>query len=347
MTNGWQQPPPASGWGTAPSTPTIQPGVIALRPLTISDILDGAIQSIRRNPGPMLGASFVFALVVYSIQAVGLALALGSAAASLFDMSATATPDFNFSSTTAIGVVVVAFSFALQIFGTTLLTGGLTVVVGQAVLGRPITISQAWQQVRPRAWRLIGGTIAYVLLALSPVVAVIGFTLLLFVAGVPDEGVVAVGLLGGLLAMFVTAYLFIRWLLMTIALVLESEPDGSALSIRRAFSRSSELVQGHWWQSFGRILLAGIIAAAVGGVISFPFQIVGGIAAGVVSGAASGLILLLVVTFGQVLATTLTAPFQAAVGALMYVDRRIRREGLDIELARAAGVTIPGRTPGA
>ncbi len=53
---------------------------------------------------------------------------------------------------------------------------------------------------------------------------------------------------------------------------------------------------------------------------------------------------LLLIALGGVLATAVTAPFVAGAVALLYVDRRIRAEGLDIELARAAGVTIPGRT---
>jgi hypothetical protein len=47
---------------------------------------------------------------------------------------------------------------------------------------------------------------------------------------------------------------------------------------------------------------------------------------------------------GGIVSTTITAPFLAAAVALLYIDRRIRREALDVELARAAGVTIPGRT---
>jgi hypothetical protein len=35
-------------------------------------------------------------------------------------------------------------------------------------------------------------------------------------------------------------------------------------------------------------------------------------------------------------ATTVTAPFSAGITGLLYFDQRIRREGLDIELARTA-----------
>ena len=35
-------------------------------------------------------------------------------------------------------------------------------------------------------------------------------------------------------------------------------------------------------------------------------------------------------------------PFSAGVTSLLYIDRRMRREGLDLELTRAAGATRPG-----
>ncbi|CAM5588344.1 Glycerophosphoryl diester phosphodiesterase membrane domain-containing protein OS=Streptomyces microflavus OX=1919 GN=Smic_29140 PE=4 SV=1 [Streptomyces microflavus] len=38
--------------------------------------------------------------------------------------------------------------------------------------------------------------------------------------------------------------------------------------------------------------------------------------------------------------STLVYPFLAGVMALLYVDQRIRREALDLDLARAAG--LPG-----
>ena len=42
--------------------------------------------------------------------------------------------------------------------------------------------------------------------------------------------------------------------------------------------------------------------------------------------------------FGTIVAAAITWPFTAVATALLYVDRRMRREGLDLELARAAGV---------
>ena len=46
---------------------------------------------------------------------------------------------------------------------------------------------------------------------------------------------------------------------------------------------------------------------------------------------------LLVTALGTVVASAVTWPFTAVATALVYVDRRMRREALDLELARAAG----------
>ncbi|WP_051951046.1 hypothetical protein [Actinacidiphila yeochonensis] len=45
---------------------------------------------------------------------------------------------------------------------------------------------------------------------------------------------------------------------------------------------------------------------------------------------------LIIVGVGQAIASAFTMPVMAGVIALLYVDQRIRRESLDIELAQAA-----------
>ena len=41
-------------------------------------------------------------------------------------------------------------------------------------------------------------------------------------------------------------------------------------------------------------------------------------------------------SFGEILAGAVLYPFEAAVIALVYIDLRMRREGLDLELIRAS-----------
>jgi hypothetical protein len=44
----------------------------------------------------------------------------------------------------------------------------------------------------------------------------------------------------------------------------------------------------------------------------------------------------LITALGSVLSLTITAPVRAAIDALLYVDLRMRKEGLDIVLQQAA-----------
>jgi len=50
---------------------------------------------------------------------------------------------------------------------------------------------------------------------------------------------------------------------------------------------------------------------------------------------------LLLASAGQIIAGTIAIPFVALVTVIVYLDQRMRREGMDIELARAAGVQPP------
>ncbi len=97
-------------------------------------------------------------------------------------------------------------------------------------------------------------------------------------------------------------------------------------------------------------MLSQIIAAVVGGVISTPFTVIGmaigldDFVAQVDSGQTGSMpaAMLVAMAIGGVLSSTVTLPFTATIGVLLYVDQRIRREALDIELARAAGLPEQG-----
>src|SRR5690242_15646871 len=51
------------GYGGYGVPPAPQPGIIPLRPLSVSEILSGAVNAIRSNPGTILGASAIVSAV--------------------------------------------------------------------------------------------------------------------------------------------------------------------------------------------------------------------------------------------------------------------------------------------
>ena len=98
---------------------------------------------------------------------------------------------------------------------------------------------------------------------------------------------------------------------------------------------------GAWWRTFGIYLLGSILAAIVSSVIAIPFALVGTVLSVVsLSGGDSSTPIgyYLGLSLATLVSTLVVIPFTSGVVALLYIDRRIRREALDIELSRAAGI---------
>jgi hypothetical protein len=139
----------------------------------------------------------------------------------------------------------------------------------------------------------------------------------------------------GLAALVLTIWLSTMLSLVTPVVVLEDERPV------RALARSWRLVRGSFWRVFGITLLAGIIVAVAGGILQLPFTLFGA-----VLGSGTGGIVILVV--GAIAAGTVTRPITAGVTVLLYVDMRMRKEGLDLALRTASGSGQPGSgLPGA
>jgi len=109
--------------------------------------------------------------------------------------------------------------------------------------------------------------------------------------------------------------------------------------IRDAMRRSSVLVKGDWWRVFGILALTFLIGAFVSQIVQLPFAVIGaGSPGGLIDPAVDILSTrsLVLSAIGGGIASTLVSPFTAGVRALLYVDRRMRAEGLDVSLAAAA-----------
>jgi hypothetical protein len=213
--------------------------------------------------------------------------------------------------------------------GSMLLSGMLTVIVGRAVFGSPITIGETWAKIRGRLLPLLGLALleAVVLAALAGLVAVI--IALLVAIG---NGAAAV-LLGFPLALGVIAlvvYLYTMVLFAPVLIVLERLP------VIDAITRSFALVRNGFWRVLGIRVLTSIVAGVVAGAVAAPFSIVGQI---VVAGAGSTGVLLVgttIASIGSAIGQIITAPFNAGVIVLLYTDRRMRAEAFDLVLQTGA-----------
>lgn len=361
---GWspQQPPPAppppawggygpasgpapggpgwgAGWTPRPAAP--KPGVIPLRPLGVGEILDGAISTIRAHPRVMLGLS---AVVVVASQVLQVALtftALRDLGQASLALDPAASPDQALGtmltevSRAAVGLLLTS---AVQGLAMIVLTGMLTVVVSRAVLAERLTAGQAWQFVRPQLPRLLGLTLLTGLVVVLAVTLPLLPAVLAAVAGAPGVVVGLLVLLGLPAGVVTGAWLYVKLAMAPPALVLERA------TVRTALGRSWELVRAGWWRVFGILLLAAVIGAVISGIVQVPFTLVGeglALATGSPDATAPQLLALSVAGLGGAIAGTVVFPFSAAVAALVYVDLRMRREGLDLELARAAGAAPP------
>ncbi|MET9230667.1 hypothetical protein [Lentzea sp. NPDC003310] len=325
-----QQPQhgPQYGYTMPPPPPTIKPGVIPLRPLGLGEIIDGAITTMRRHPKILIGGAAVVAAIT---QIVSLVVQLPFLSA-LTDVAAidpnTATPEQvldQFAATVPSAIVGTGVEALLVLLGTVFLSGFITVVAGHAVLGRPVTFAQAWEEFKPRLLPLLGATLLYGLM--------IGVVIFAFVALAVVSQSVPVFILATIAGVVIAIGLWVVFSLVTPALVLERCGVGTA------FGRSRKLVNGAWWRTFGILLVAALITGVINSIVVVPFQLMGMAATGFSTDPAATLnvIYLVLVTIGAIIASTITLPFSSAVTVLVYVDRRMRAEGMDIELQRAAG----------
>jgi len=319
-------PPPGyfpAGYGP----PALKPGVIPLRPLSLSDIFNGAVAFIRANPKASLGLT---AIVVVAAQLLALILSLGPLAVS-GELQPTLAGE-EVSTGVLIGSSASSLAGAVATWlSSILLSGMLTVVVGRAVFGTSITVNEAWQRLRGRLWALVGFTILEALaIAVVPGAVWAGIT---FGVGFGINGA-AGAVLGVALGLAWAALAIYLWTMLSFApsiIVLER------LEIFPAISRSFKLVRNDFWRVFGILLLGGIVAAVVAGAITVPFSFGGQIMLMAATSTLVTLAALVLLSVGSAIGQIITAPFSAGVVVLLYTDRRIRSEAFDLVLQTGAG----------
>ncbi|MFG2295243.1 hypothetical protein [Streptomyces sp. NPDC048603] len=323
--------PPGGGWGKPPAA---KPGVIPLRPLGLGEILDGAVTTMRTHWRSVLPITLVVAVL---IELISITLQRTVLSEYLVVPDESATPEEALEALGDTMVVSMADSF-IQLVGSVVVTALLMMIFSRAVLGRPSSIGDAWREARPHLLRLAGLTLLLIVGALA-----IALVLMLPGALVDSAGLVALGAIG---ALVLIAWLWVKFALAAPALMLER--GGVIPSLRR----SAKLVRGAWWRIFGISILTSIITGFVAMIIVSAFAVVGSLftdegVSGFVEGTSVDSWPFLIISgIGAVIALTIVMPMQAGVTALLYIDQRIRREALDLELARAAGVEGYGGTPG-
>ena len=339
---GWQPPPgwggpqaqPYGGWGP-PRPPEVRPGVVPLRPLGLGELLDGAVGIVRRYPRPCLGLAAAIAIVSTVLNIV---LALTALEPLLtFDsteLSSGNTDDID----EVLGGAALGGGAGLIVsaLATLVLTGILTAVAGRAVLGQPMTLGQAWQQVRPVLLRLLGIALLSSLIVYGTLIVAVALAAGMIAAAGATAALVAVPL--GVAGAALAVYLYVRLSLAPAVAVLERA------GVRTSLKRSGILARRSWWRICGILLLTLVITTFVSNVLQIPFVVLGAGATGLgqLADPEGPTTTVLVMSYiGAGIAQTLVAPFTAGVRALLYIDRRMRAEGLDVALNAAAAQPTP------
>ena len=190
----------------------------------------------------------------------------------------------------------------------------MAVAASERWLDRPITVSQAYRRISGRLGPLVGLMLVY--------------------------GLVIIGLSVTIIGIPFAIYLFVAWLLSIQILLVEGT------GIRTALGRSRELVIGHWWRVIGIVILLAIIQAIISAFFSLPATIFG--FGSVFSDPASSDISPLVIALdaiGSTIGQIVVGPIAYCAYILLYYDLRVRKEGLDIELAARSLGLIDGPNP--
>ncbi|MER6104266.1 hypothetical protein ABT115_18545 [Streptomyces sp. NPDC001832] len=329
---GWGSGPHGSGWAQSP--PAAKPGVIPLRPLGVGEILDGTVSTMRAHWRTVLGITLTVSVVAQIAITLVQRYLLPEPAA--IDPNATGSDALRQAADSAQSTLVSSVpTLLITMIATLITTSVLTVVISRSVLGRPVTLSDAWAEARPRLAQLLGLTLLLTLI--SAAIMTVGVLPGMLVGSAAGAALVAIGLLA---ALVVVIWLMVCFCLALPALMLERQ------SITASMRRSAKLVRGAWWRTFGVLALTWLLTLIVSMIIAIPFSVIamavdGGIGSFLTDGSMDfGWPFLIVSGIGQVITATITYPLSAGVMALLYIDQRIRREALDLELARAAG--LPG-----
>lgn len=306
-------------WGPAP-----QPGIIPLRPLTLGEIYDGAIRSIRTNPAVMFVLSAVLVALATLVQGIA-TWGVFEDLNALIGMDPETMAALDTSSLLATlqsAVLGYAVSGLVSFLITTILNGLLIHAVSQAVIGRKMNLEEVWHATKRQIPRLLLLSLVVTVIMLAVVAVLAGLIALLVLTenfAVIGIGVLVVSILM-LVGILAVATLTV---LATPALVLERA--GVFTALRRSFT----LTKQSFWRVLGIYLLTAILVGILTSIIAYPVAIFGQFI-----GSASGMYVLNLVA--NVIALSITTPFMAAVTALLYIDVRMRLEALDVELARAA-----------
>lgn len=282
---------------------------IALRPLSFGEVLDTAFNLFKRN--------FKTAVAVSAVIMIPLALLGGAASAGLAPSDLAVLEDPNATPEAVLGLLggvmgAASIGALIQSFGSLLVQAATTRLYAESYRGSTLAMGDALRYGLRRLPAMLGVT-------LMSAIATFAGLILCIAPGV---------------------WLYTAWAAAPAALI--AEDIGPVDSLRRSY----RLVSGHWWRTFGLLVVANILVTVIVSLVTAPLQFAIGFGAGVNDPTLpfSGGYLAANTIISGVL-TAVTVPFLAAVIVAIYFDLRVRKEGYDLERLIAELGDAPGPPP--
>ncbi|MBP3977993.1 glycerophosphoryl diester phosphodiesterase membrane domain-containing protein [Microbacterium sp. BLY] len=318
-------------------TPAPKKGIIPLHPLTFGMLLGKAFAALRHNPKVLFGFAVVIQLIVVIATAGVMGVVLFTTFSRLETVSPS-SPDFEavLAGTIAINLIAGLVVGLASIAFTAMMQGVVAAEVGYATVGVKATLGMLWRRMLPAFWRLAGFASLSVLAlfgGLAIVAAVIAALIAGGLGGTPEMIgiVVLVVVLLALAAIPLTVWLSTKLLLVPSILVLERA------RFREAFVRSWRLTRGRFWVAFGVTFLISLIMGLAMQVVSFPTAMFSSFLGTVIaptgasepSAVIAYVFALLAPQVLLLILQAITIVVQSTGGVLVYLDCRMRYEGLD------------------
>ena len=335
---------PGAGYGQSNGAANFyvyKPGIIPLRPLSIGDIYQGAFAAIKTNARTMFGFTAALLGVVLVISIATNYAIINLVLPNYLSPSSPYAAVF----TSLSGSFSQLGGTLLQVLATVLLSGLIVVAVSRSVLGRVASSKEVWERTKSKFLPLIGlNIITGIISGLMVIIGIVAFFVLLAsvasTAKTETElwqgmGIALVGIFILVVAgVVVSSYLSIKFSVASPAMVLEN------LGVFAAIGRSWSLTRGNFWRLFGINILTAIITSMVAGIFGGIAGALGAIFVVVGSSSPEDVIASLNTTYILTMVTSTIAqllilPFTSSVNALLYIDLRMRKEGLDVELRNA------------
>jgi hypothetical protein len=307
---------------------------LSLRPSSIGDILDRAVWLYRKNFITLIGIVALVNVPLLLLQILVTTLlsplsALPGGNSFINPSFISPTPDLRATIIYEVAILALAIISALA---TVFEVAALTVIVSERYLGRTVTIWQAYRRAFERWLSLLIAAfvigvvnVILILLWLGPLVVlgILGPTLggSTTVASLAALGSLC-ACIGFIPAVAVFAFLNVKWAFTSQTIMLENQNSTGAMR------RSWNLVRGSFWRLFICFSAVVLFLYTVFYFPALPFQFLTFVILPFSPLAYSVVNILL-----SSLIQALLLPLGIATLTLLYYDLRIRREGLDLEMA--------------